>query len=155
MRLIGSRKDQQTTEQMDIHGGNDHTDQGLGQDNPDSQEPAPASGSTQGKAVFSGMNLIPFIQKEGKEVLDFSTIFYEKEKKRIVKRIEKKVETGGQLGKMITEKIVVYGTDVDPRLTARARVALTQATKDNVDRIMTSLEQSKKNAAQLKETLKK
>ena len=101
------------------------------------------------------MNLIPFTQKEGEEIPDFNTIFYDKEKKRIVKRTKKKVETGGQSGKMITEKIMVYGTDPDPQLTARAGVALTQATEDNVDRLMTDLEQSKKNAAQLKETLKK
>ena len=34
-------------------------------------------------------------------------------------------------------------------------MALTQATEDNVDRLMTNLEQSRKNAAQLKGTLKK
>ena len=95
------------------------------------------------------------MQKEGEEVPDFSTIYYDKEKKRIVKRNEKKVETGGQLGMMITDKTLVHGTDADPRLTARAGVALTQATEDNVDRLMTDLEQSRKNAAQLKETLKK
>ena len=81
---------------MDIQGGHDHKDQGLGQDNPDCQEPAAASSSTQGQAMFFGMNLIPFMQKEGEEVLDFNTIFYDKEKKRIVKRTEKKVEIGGQ-----------------------------------------------------------
>ena len=56
---------------------------------------------------------------------------------------------------MITDKTLVYGTDVDPWLTTIAGVALTQATEDNVDRLMTDLEQSKKNAAQLKENLKK
>ena len=56
---------------------------------------------------------------------------------------------------MITDKTLVYGTDVDLRLTVRARVALTQAIEDNVDRLMTDLEQSRKNVAQLKETLKK
>ena len=50
---------------MDTQGGHDHTDQGHGQDNPDTQEPVAASGSTQGQAVFSGMNLIPFMQKQG------------------------------------------------------------------------------------------
>ena len=41
--------------------------------------------------LFSyGLSLIPFMQKEGEEVPDFSTIFYDKEKKRIVKRTEKK-----------------------------------------------------------------
>ena len=32
---------------------------------------------------------------------------------------------------------------------------MTQATEDNVDRLMTDLEQSRKNIAQLKDTLKK
>ena len=77
---------------------------------------------------------------EGEEVPDFSTIFYDKEKKRIVKGTEKKVEIGGQSGKMITDKTLVHGIDADPRLTARPGVALTQATEDNVDRLMTDLE---------------
>ena len=93
--------------------------------------------------------------KEGEEVPDFSTIFYDKEKKRIIKRTENKVETGGQLGKMITGKNMVYGTDADPQLTARSRLALTQAIEDNVDRIMIDLKQLKRNVEQLKETLKK
>ena len=74
---------------MDTQGGHDHTDQGLGQDNPDPQNPTATSGSTQGQAMFSGMNLIPFMRKEGEEIPDFSTIFYDKEKKGIFKRIEK------------------------------------------------------------------
>ena len=92
---------------------------------------------------------------EGEEVPEFSTIFYDKEKKRIVKRTEKKVKTGGQSGKMITNKIVVHGTHKYPRLIVRVGVALTLATEDNVDRLMTVLQESRKNVAQLKETLKK
>ena len=57
--------------------------------------------------MFPKMNLIPFMQKEGEEVPDFNTIFYDKEKKRIVKRTEKRVETGGQSGKMIIDKTLV------------------------------------------------
>ena len=49
---------------------------------------------------------------------------------------------------MRTDKTLVYGIDADPILTARAGVALTQATEDNVDRLMTDLEQSRKNVAQ-------
>ena len=56
---------------------------------------------------------------------------------------------------MVTDKTLVHGTHNDPRLIARARVALTLATEDNMDRTMTDLEQSRKNVAQLKETLKK
>ena len=65
------------------------------------------------------------MQQEEEEILDFNTIFYDKEKKMIVKRTEKKVEIGGQPGKMITDKTLVYGTDADPRLTTRVGVALT------------------------------
>ena len=91
LRLAGAKKDQQTTDQIDTQVAQDHTDQGQGQDNPNYQEPTATSGSTQEQVVFSGLNLIPFMQKEGEEVPDFSTIFYDKEKKRIVKRTEKKV----------------------------------------------------------------
>ena len=56
---------------------------------------------------------------------------------------------------MVTDKTLVHGTHKDPRFIARAGVDLTLATEDNVDRLMTDLEQSQKNAAQLKETLKK
>ena len=56
---------------------------------------------------------------------------------------------------MIIDNTLVNGTDADPRLTTRAGVALTQATEDNVDRLMMDLDQSRKNTAQLRETLKK
>ena len=68
---------------------------------------------------------------------------------------EKKVETGGQSGKMINDKTLVHGTDKDPRFTIRAGAALIHASKDNVDRIMIDLEQSMKNTAQLKDTLRR
>ena len=55
----------------------------------------------------------------------------------------------------MTDKTVVHGTHKDPRLIARAGVALTLENEDNMDRNMTDLEQSWKNVAQLKETLKK
>ena len=78
LRLTRSKKDQQTADPIDTQGEHDHTDQGNGQDNTDSQEPTTTSGSTQEKKVFSQMNLIPFMQKEGEEIPDFNTIFYEK-----------------------------------------------------------------------------
>ena len=56
---------------------------------------------------------------------------------------------------MINDKTLVYGTDADPRLTTRVGVALTEDMEDNVDRLMMDLEKSRKNTAQLKETLKK
>ena len=60
--------------------------------------------------------------------------------KRIVKRTERKVETGGQSGKMINDTTMVHGTDKDPRFTIRAGAALIHASEDNVDQIVTDLE---------------
>ena len=56
---------------------------------------------------------------EGEEVPDFNTIFYDKEKKRIVKRNEKKVDIGENIGKMVKDKIVLHGTHKDPWFIAR------------------------------------
>ena len=141
MRLTGSQKDQQTTEQVDTQGGQDHIDQGHGKYNPNPPEPVASSGSTLGQALFSEINFTPFMPIEGGEVPDFNTIFYDKQKKRIVKITKKRVETRGQSRKMITDKTLVHGTNTNPRLIARDGVALTQATEDNIDRIMTDLEQ--------------
>ena len=67
-----------------------------------------------GEGSISGVDLIPFMPTEGEEVPDFNTIFYDKEKKRIVKRIEKKVDTGGKPGRMVTDKTIVHGTHKHP-----------------------------------------
>ena len=72
-----------------------------------------------------------------------------------MKRMERKVETGGFPEKMIMDTLVVFGTDRDPRFTIRDRATLIHASEDNVDKIMTDLEQSKKSFAQLKDTLRK
>ena len=49
--------------------------------------------------------------------------------------------------KMISDTPVMLGTDQDPRFTIRAGAALIQDSEDNVDRIMTDLELSKKSSA--------
>ena len=84
-----------------------------------------------------------------------NTIFYDKEKNIIVRRMEKKVNAEAKKGIMLTEKTVLHGTDKDPRLMVRAGVATALATKDNADKIMTDLEQSQTKITQLKETLKR
>ena len=103
-------------------------------------EPVVSSGSILGEDSIYEIDLIPFMPTKGKEVPDFNTIFYYKEKKRIVKRTKKKVDTGGQPRKMVTDKTLVHGTHKVPWLIARAGLALTLATEDNVDRLMTDLE---------------
>ena len=40
---------------------------------------------------------------------------------------------------MVNERTIVHGTDEYPRLMARAGVATTLATEDNLDRIMNDL----------------
>ena len=101
------------------------------------------------------LKLVPFVQKKGEEIPDFNTVYYDRATKRIVKRIERKVETGVLPGKMITDTPMMLGTDRDPRFTLRAGIALIQASEDNMDKVMTDLEMSKKSSAQLKDTLRK
>ena len=91
--------------------------------------------------------------RKRRKIPDFNTVFYDRETKRIVKRTKRKIETRGLPGKMITDTPVVFGKDQEPRFTIRARAALIHASEDNVDKIMTYLEQSKKSSAQLKDTL--
>ena len=69
--------------------------------------------------------------------------------------MEKKVEAGDLPGKMITDTAVMLGTDQDPRFTLRAGAAFINASEDNIDKVMTELESSKKSSAQLKDTLRK
>ena len=121
-------------------------------ENPVVQDPQVPATNT---PMVPTLKLVPFVQKKGEEIPDFNTVFYDRETKRIVKRTERRIETGGLPGKMITDTAIVLGTDQDPRFTIRAGAALIQDSKDNVDRIMTDLELSKKSSAQLKDTLRK
>ena len=109
LKLTGSTIEQQPSKPADT--------QVQDLDNPDSQDHDAIASSTLGQVVLSGLRLIPFEQKKGEEVLDFNTIFYDKEKKRIVKRTERRVETRGQSGKMINDKILAHWMDKDPRFT--------------------------------------
>ena len=60
-------------------------------ENPNLQDPKVPAASTPEQSMAPIVRLITFEQKKGEEVLDFNTIFYDKEKKSIVKR------TGGRL----------------------------------------------------------
>ena len=97
--------------------------------NPDIQDPEAAAGSTTGQAMVPTLKLIPFEQKKGDKVPDFNTIFYDRERKRIVKRTKRKVEIGGKSGKMINDTTVVYGAYKDPRFTIKAGDALIHASE--------------------------
>ena len=86
---------------------------------------------------------------------DLNTMFYDKHKIRISMRTEKKVDIGEKQGVMRTEKTIIHGTDKDPRLMATKGLSLALANEDNIDKIMTDLEQCEKKIAQIKGTLKR
>ena len=93
------------------------------------------------------LQLVPFVQKKGEEVPDFSTVYYDRATKRIIRRIERKVEAEGMANKMITDKVMMVGTDVDPRFTIRAGTVAIHASEDNIDRMMIEIESSKKTSS--------
>ena len=43
--------------------------------------------------VFPSLRIVPFVQEKGKEILDFNTVYYDRDTKRIMKRTERKVES--------------------------------------------------------------
>ena len=100
------------------------------------------------------LQLVPFVQKKGEEVPDFSTVYYDRATKRIMRRTEKKVEAKDLSGKMVTDTAVMLGTDKDPLFTIRAGTTLIDASADNINKLMIELESAKKTSAQLKDTLR-
>ena len=56
---------------------------------------------------------------------------------------------------MVTDTMVMLGTDKDPRLMTRAGAALIDASADNINKVMIELESAQKTSAQLKDTLRK
>ena len=57
-------------------------------------------------------------------------------------------------GKMVTDTVVMLGTDKDPLFTIRAGTTLIDASTDNINKLMVDLESVKKTSAQLKDTLR-
>ena len=56
---------------------------------------------------------------------------------------------------MITDMAIMLGIDQDTIFTLRAGAALINASEDNMEKVITDLEQSKKSSSQLKYTLRK
>ena len=98
---------------QNVQEGQDYADQEQTLSYADLVEPSVPSSSIVGGNTLSvsGIELIPFTPTEGEEVPDLNTIFYDKAKKRIVKRMEKKVNTGDKTRVMVIDKIVVHGTN--------------------------------------------
>ena len=106
-------------------------------ENPEVQHPQVPIANT---PMVPTLKLVPFVQKVGEEIPDFNTVYYDRATKRIMKRTEKKVEAGSMPGKMITDTVVMLGTDQDPRFTLRSGTALLHASEDNMDKVITDLE---------------
>ena len=71
-------------------------------------------------------------------------------------RTEKMVDTEKRhIGVMVTEKIVVHGTNKDPKILAMEGVASSLATAHNVEKMVDDLEQYKENMSQMRENLSK
>ena len=100
--------------------------------------------------------LIPFNPSQEQVVADLNTIFYDKNKKRIVMIIENMVDTRNRhIGVMVTKKTIVHGTNKDPKLLGMEGVASALANVDNVDKMVDNLEQYKEKLSQMRENLKK
>ena len=80
-------------------------------ENSEVQDPEVSTASTPGQSVVPTLKLVPFVQKKGEEIPDFNIVFYDRETKRIVKRMKKKIEIGFLSAKMITDTPIVFGTD--------------------------------------------
>ena len=101
------------------------------------------------------IQLVHFVQEKREEVPDFSIVYYDRATKRIMRRIERKVGAEEMASKMISDKAVMVGIDVDPRFTISAGKATIHASEDNIDRMMNEIESTKKTSSQLKDTLRK
>ena len=71
-------------------------------------------------------------------------------------RAKKKMDTGRWPAKiMVTEKIVLHGTNTYPKLLAMAGVASALVNVDNVSQMVDDIEQYKEKMSKVKETLRK
>ena len=88
------------------------------------------------------------------EFLD--TIFFDKSRKTIVRRSEKRLKIGTKPDVItVTEKTIVKKTNQDPKLLALVRVATIQANANKVDILMEDPEHHKENMLKMKDTLVK
>jgi len=91
MKLTQTVTKQSTSDTADIQTQN--------VENPEVQDPEAPAVSTPGQSMVPTLKLVPFVQKVGEETPDFNTVFYDKERKRIVKRTEKRLKQEVYLGR--------------------------------------------------------
>ena len=115
-----------------------------------------SSTTTEDPAPTVMLGLIPFIPSQEQAVDDLNTLFFDKNKKRIVMRTEKRVDTRDQpVEIMVMKKTIIHGTNKDHKLLAMAGVASALTNADNVGKLVDDIDQYKEKMSQMKETLRK
>ena len=76
--------------------------------------------------------------------------------KSIVRRVENKLKVGTQPEvTIVTERLVIKGTNEDPQLMCLIGVAIAQANAFNVDKLKETIDQYKEKMVRVKDTLMK
>ena len=102
------------------------------------------------------LGLVPFTPSHKHVMASLDTILFDKNKKRIARRSEKRLKIGDRpVEVMVTERTVMQGTDEDPQLLAMASMATVQANANNVNKLVEDVEHYKQRMLKMKETLVK
>ena len=102
------------------------------------------------------LGLVPFTPSKKHAVAILDTIFFNKNKKTIVRKSEKILKIGDQPDVVtVTARIVIQDTNEDPQFLASVRISAMQAHADNVNKLVGDVEQYKERMLNMKGTLVK
>ena len=88
--------------------------------------------------------------------MNLDKIFFDPDKKRIVRRREKRMKSGDQLvAIMVIEDMVMHMIDEYPQLLTMVGLAASQANAVNVSKMVENVDQLKEKMSEMKETLRK
>ena len=123
----------------------------------DQDPPASSSGTmTNIHIPFGELGLTPFTPSKQHIVARLDTIIFDKSRKTITRRLEKRLKMGTQVDIVtVTECTIMEGTHKDPKFMASVNIAAAQASADNVYRLMDDVERNKENMLKLKDSLVK
>ena len=132
----------------------EYLDQDTAQDNPVDPLSLASDMIIGGHVPLAELGLFLFTPSKHHIVACLDTIFFERNKKTIVRRSEKilKVDTQPDVITM-TEKNVVEKTNQDPKFLASISVAAAQANADKVEKLMEDAEHYKEKMIKMKDTL--
>ena len=111
---------------------------------------------TGGHIPLAKLGLVPSTPSRNHTVAFLDTIFFDKERKNIVRRSEKRLKINTQPYLVtVTEKTVMEHTDKDPIFMTSMNIEETQANIDNVDNLVEDAEHHKEKMLKMKDTLVK